>query len=346
MSYAPVPPRTWHDAHAVFMFAHQRSLQQTPIGSDNPEATPERLYVHAPRWWRSPNPTLRLPSRPVGPGRAVSAGAFALGAAHRRRLRCTAFAKAVAVVPWDTTSRLSRPTRAVMPRGNKLYLLTYDLASRDPGAVARARGGRPASGKRGQGSGRQRRKYIALLRRLLRQWAIPPARQFNRLASRARVVMRAGFAGAWQYSRGTHVPRLRTMPVGLADDERVSGRQSHSGRIRAAPRSMPGMRRCALATSSRCASRPERPSGRDGALVLEHAARHRPGVRLRAALPTTRKPRRLRPGRSCRRAAAAGGRSARGRRELRRRWCCCPPRAGARAGAFRPDAASRRKPRC
>jgi len=44
--------------------------------------------------------------------------------------------------------------------------------------------------------------YIALLKRLLRQWAIPPARQFNRLPSRARVVMCAGLPGVWQYSRG------------------------------------------------------------------------------------------------------------------------------------------------
>ena len=47
-----------------------------------------------------------------------------------------------------------------------------------------------------------RAPYIALLKRLLRQWAIPPARQFNRLPSRARVVMCAGLPGVWQYSRG------------------------------------------------------------------------------------------------------------------------------------------------
>ena len=45
---------------------------------------------------------------------------------------------------------------------------------------------------------------MALLKRLLRQWAIPPARQFNRLPSRARVVMCAGLSGVWQYSRGVH----------------------------------------------------------------------------------------------------------------------------------------------
>jgi hypothetical protein len=53
-----------------------------------------------------------------------------------------------------------------------------------------------------------------LLKRLLRQWAIPPARQFNRLPSRARVVMCAGLSGVWQYSRGVHAGVSRA-PTGL-----------------------------------------------------------------------------------------------------------------------------------
>jgi hypothetical protein len=47
MSYAPVPARTWHDAHAIYVHARSRGLHQTPISSDNPEATPERIYVQA-----------------------------------------------------------------------------------------------------------------------------------------------------------------------------------------------------------------------------------------------------------------------------------------------------------
>jgi len=39
---------------------------------------------------------------------------------------------------------------------------------------------------------------------LLRQWAIPPARQFNRLPSQARVIMCTELVGVWQYSRGRH----------------------------------------------------------------------------------------------------------------------------------------------
>jgi hypothetical protein len=57
-------------------------------------------------------------------------------------------------------------------------------------------------------------EYMAMLRRLLRQWAIPPARQFNRLPSRARVVMCAGLHGVWQYSRGAHAD-VANVPAGL-----------------------------------------------------------------------------------------------------------------------------------
>ena len=59
---------------------------------------------------------------------------------------------------------------------------------------------------------------MTLLKRLLRQWAIPPARQFNRLPSRARVVMCAGLSGVWQYSRGVHAGVSRAAHRTAADD--------------------------------------------------------------------------------------------------------------------------------
>ena len=59
-----------------------------------------------------------------------------------------------------------------------------------------------------------RLQYVTLLKRLLRQWAIPPARQFNRLPSRARVVTCAGLHGVWQYSRGVHAG-VQQRPTGL-----------------------------------------------------------------------------------------------------------------------------------
>ncbi|HEY5310338.1 MAG TPA: hypothetical protein VIK97_17620, partial [Casimicrobiaceae bacterium] len=46
-SFAPVPPRTWHDAHLIYMFARERGIHQTPVAADQPEATPERLTIQS-----------------------------------------------------------------------------------------------------------------------------------------------------------------------------------------------------------------------------------------------------------------------------------------------------------
>ena len=47
LSYAPVPARTWHDAHAIYAFARERGLHLTAVPTDNSDATPERLYVQS-----------------------------------------------------------------------------------------------------------------------------------------------------------------------------------------------------------------------------------------------------------------------------------------------------------
>jgi len=47
LSFAPVPPRTWHDSHLIYMFARDRNIHLTPVASDQPEATPERLTVQS-----------------------------------------------------------------------------------------------------------------------------------------------------------------------------------------------------------------------------------------------------------------------------------------------------------
>ena len=44
-SYAPVPARTWHDAHLIYAFARERRIHLTPVTPDQPEATPERLTI-------------------------------------------------------------------------------------------------------------------------------------------------------------------------------------------------------------------------------------------------------------------------------------------------------------
>jgi len=209
-SYAPVPPRTWHDAHAIYLFAHQRNLQQTPIASDTAETTPERLYVQA---------LLVALANPYGflPGQLGQVVTYLQEYAHWARITDVApvhrLAKAVAIVPVGHDFPPFSANKGGNVDGSKLFLLTFDLAFQlqEQLRALEAGGAAPATVGRDQAS---KTEYIALLRRLLRQWAIPPSRQFNRLPSRARVVMCAGLSGVWQYSRGAHA-EAASMPQGL-----------------------------------------------------------------------------------------------------------------------------------
>ena len=198
-SYAPVPARTWHDAHAIYVFAHGRNLQMTPVGSDSAEATPERYYVQA---------LLLALANPYGftPGQLGQVVQYLQAHAHWARITDVPpvhrLAKAVAIIPVGHDFPPFAANKGANVNGGKLFLLTFDLAFQIQeqlraleagGAVPAAAGAAPTA----------KADYMTLLRRLLRQWAIPPARQFNRLPSRARVVMCAGLPAVWQYSRGT-----------------------------------------------------------------------------------------------------------------------------------------------
>jgi hypothetical protein len=110
-------------------------------------------------------------------------------------------AKAVAIVPVGHDFPPFSANKGGAGEGSKLYLLTFDLAFQLQAQIRDLESGGPLPREVGTNAD-ARLPYIALLKRLLRQWAIPPARQFNRLPSRARVVMCAGLPGVWQYSRG------------------------------------------------------------------------------------------------------------------------------------------------
>ena len=127
--------------------------------------------------------SLRLRARPARYGNPLRAGAFALGEPHRCRARAP-----------DGEGRRNRPGRPRFPpfsaskggaiEGSKIFLLAFDLAFQIRNRCASSR--RAVIPER-----RRPRLGIApalstLLKRPLRQWAIPPARQFNRLPSRAR----------------------------------------------------------------------------------------------------------------------------------------------------------------
>ncbi len=210
LSYAPVPARTWHDAHAIYMFARQRGLHQTPIASDTSDATPERLYVQA---------LLLALANPYGflPGQLGQVLQYLQEYSHWTKLTDVApvhrLAKAVAIVPVGHDFPPFSANKGGNIDGSRLFLLTFDLAFQiqEQLRALDAGGSAPAGIGTDPAAVAQ---YTNLLRRLLRQWAIPPARQFNRLPSRARVVMCAGLSAVWQYSRGTHA-NVANAPTGL-----------------------------------------------------------------------------------------------------------------------------------
>lgn len=210
LSYAPVPPRTWHDAHLVYAFARERNLHLVPVATDQPESTPDRLTIQM---------LLLALANPYGflPGQLSVVVRYVQEYARWAKLTDVPpvhrMAKAVAIVPIGHDFPPFSANKGGSIEGSKLFLLTFDLAFQiqEQLRALEAGGEMPASIGRGRAAGAH---YVALLKRLLRQWAIPPARQFNRLPSRARVVMCAGLEGVWQYSRGTHAG-VHGAPKGL-----------------------------------------------------------------------------------------------------------------------------------
>ncbi len=206
LSYAPVPPRTWHDAHAVYAFARERNLHLLPLAGEAPDVTVERLVIQS---------LLVALANPYGflPGQLALVLRYVQAHAHWAKLTDVApvhrMAKAVAIVPIGHDFPPFSANKGGSIDGSKLFLLTFDLAFQ----IQEQLGHLDASGAPPDGVGRDRTaraQYRSLLERLLRQWAIPPARQFNRLPSRARVVTCAGLTGVWQYSRGVHAPAGRS----------------------------------------------------------------------------------------------------------------------------------------
>jgi len=210
LSYAPVPTRTWHDAHLVYSFARSRKLHQTTVANDQqPEATPERTYVQA---------LLLALANPYGflPGQLNQVLRYLQEHAHWAKLTDVApvhrMAKAVAIVPVGHDFPPFSANKGGTMDGSKLFLLTFDLAFQLQEQLRALESGAPLPDHVRDPAGRP--VFVALLRRLLRQWAIPPARQFNRLPSRARVVICTGLSGVWQYSRGIHAG-VANAPSGL-----------------------------------------------------------------------------------------------------------------------------------
>jgi hypothetical protein len=198
LSYAPVPPNIWYDAHEIYMFTRERKIHRHPVTLDQPDITLERLYTQS-LLLALANPYGFLPSQLAMvlhylQDNAQLAKLTPVAPVHR-------LAKAVAIVPVGHDFPPFSANKGGSAEGSKLFLLTFDLAFQLQEQIRGLEAG--AALPREAGSDVDARgRYVALLKRLLRQWAIPPARQFNRLPSRARVVMCAGLPGVWHYSRG------------------------------------------------------------------------------------------------------------------------------------------------
>jgi len=200
MSYAPIPPHTWLDGHRIYAFARERGLHQRNVAGDPDGTTPESAYLRA---------LLLALANPYGfvPGQLETVLDYVQEHAHWAKLTDVVpvhrMAKAVAIVPVGHDFPPFSASKGGSIEGSKIFLLAFDLAFQIQEQVRKLEAG----GEFPKGVGRDagsRLRYVTLLKRLLRQWAIPPARQFNRLPSRAKVVMCTELPSVWQYSRGRH----------------------------------------------------------------------------------------------------------------------------------------------
>ncbi|MEO8536017.1 MAG: hypothetical protein ABI533_00705 [Betaproteobacteria bacterium] len=220
LAYAPVPPQTWYDAHDIYMYTRERKIHRHPVTPDQPDVTLERLYVQS---------LLLALANPYGflPSQLRTVLNFLAEHAHLAKLTPVPpvhrMAKAVAIVPVGHDFPPFSANKAGSGDGSKLYLLTFDLAFELQEQIRALETGGPLPAEVGTNPD-ARGPYVALLNRLLRQWAIPPARAFNRLPSRARVVMCAGLPGVWQYSRGLagHAPNGATPPPPMTECQVVN----------------------------------------------------------------------------------------------------------------------------
>jgi cyclic-di-GMP-binding protein len=198
LTYAPVPANTWYDVHDVYAFTRERKIHRHPVALDQPDVTLEQLYMQS---------LLLALANPYGflPSQLRTVLHYLQEHAHLAKLTPVPpvhrMAKAVAIVPIGHDFPPFSASKGGSAEGSKMFLLTFDLAFQLQEQIREFESGTPLP-REISTDPEARSPYVALLKRLLRQWAIPPARQFNRLPSRARVVMCAGLSGVWHHSRG------------------------------------------------------------------------------------------------------------------------------------------------
>ncbi len=197
VAHAPVPEGTWHDLHAIYLLALERDLATTAVNPHVAFLTPERAYVQ----------TLLLAlANPYGllPGQLPLVVEFIGEHCHLATLgaeppvhRTT---RAVAVVPAGYDFPPYAANKGGAAGESPLYLRMHELAFRLQEALHRVERGEAMPAAAGAGPG-ARVGYVAMLRRLLREWGATPARHFNRLPGRSEVAVCAGLNLVWQVTR-------------------------------------------------------------------------------------------------------------------------------------------------
>jgi hypothetical protein len=262
LSYAPVPPRTWHDAHLIYAFARDRNIHLVPIASDQPEATPDRLTIQS---------LLLALANPYGflPGQLPIVLRYVQEYAHWAKLTDLApvhrMAKAVAIVPVGHDFPPFSANKGGSIEGSKLFLLTFDLAFQ----IQEQLRALEAGGDVPTGIGRDpvaRLQYFTLLKRLLRQWAIRRRGSSTGCPRGPAVVTCSGSSGVWQYSPAASCGVNRP-PSGIAR-RWPTARSSITRRPATRCGRRQRARRVAHRRTRRVAHRrPQQSAGRDGALV-------------------------------------------------------------------------------
>ncbi len=237
LAYAPVPPKTWLDAHIVYGFARERELTQLTVNADTPDMTPERAYLQ----------TLLLAlANPYGlePGQLATVAQYVQTHCPLAKLTDVApvhrMAKAVAIVPIGHDFPPFSANKGGAVEGGKLYLLTYDLAFEIQGQLRELEGGGPVPAEVGQGTP-ARARYARAAEAAAAAVGDPPRPAVQSPAvALARGHVRRALRGVevqpWR-SRRRLAAALRS-----AGDVGVPGGQPDAGRLRAAPGRRPPRR--------------------------------------------------------------------------------------------------------
>ncbi|WP_269533701.1 hypothetical protein [Chitinimonas sp. BJYL2] len=226
-SYLPVPPGVWYEIHALFRYVIQHKLIDLPESADHPIKTIGGMYkqmlllalVDPYRFHPLEHEKIQDLIKSYGAMASFQpmsttpspAGCFLI------RLESDMAPEFVGQRPLE------------VDRSNAILLDTVEMARQLHKAMASVEQKLPTVNDRAKAQ-----TWIDLLRRVSRQWSIPPKRTFPRIRANAKVEMTGGMRMTAFYLNGSQ-PLLQ--PVVLGDEIEIteSGPQSVAGTVYGAP---------------------------------------------------------------------------------------------------------------